>query len=206
MKPAKCINPILIAILCFTSIAASAQDLILVKRNRTKTIEIGKVISFKTANPKGIYDKRNYSSARGKLVSVDPDSITLILFSQAYRVDENRELRSKELKNFEDDSTRFEKTYAKSSIKQLAVWGDREEAIKQRKSWGKFGGSLAFIGGITQWIAATVEDNDTRHAMTLAGFGTLVVGTTILAIATPKILKTSNDLRKNKNKKYWKIQ
>ncbi len=183
-----------------------AQDLLLTKRNRTKTIEIGKVISFKTANPKGIYDKRNYASARGKLVSVDPDSITLILFSQAYRIDENRELRSRELKSFVDDSTRIEKAYAKSSIKRLVVWGDSEKAIKQRKSWGKFGGSLAFIGVTTEWIATTVDDNDTRHAMTLAALGALVVGTTILVIATPKILKTSNDLRKNKNKIYWKIQ
>jgi|GEM_PF-6322506 len=197
--------PLAAPLLAF-AMTVHAQDLILIEGNRTKVIETGKIISFKTNNSEGSFDKRNFASARGELIAVDHDSITLILFSESYRISEGKKLKSGELKNFPEDSIRFKKTFAKSTIKELAIWGDREEAIKNRKTWGTIGNLISAIGFAMPWFAGTTDDRDTRDRIMITGIAMLISGTVIVGIATPQIIKTSNDNRKNKNKKYWKIQ
>jgi len=188
------------------AMTVDAQDLILIKGNRTKVIETGKIISFKTSNSEDKFDKWNFASARGELISIGHDSFTLILFSEANRISDGKKLKSGELNYFKEDSIRFKKTYAKSQIKELALWGDREEAIKNRNTWGKIGNLISAIGFTMPWIASTVADRDTRNGIMIASFTMLLTGPAIVSIATPKMLKTSSDLRKNRNKKYWIIQ
>jgi uncharacterized membrane protein len=203
MKP---LRPIFIVALIISSHIINAQNLILTKGNRTKEIEIGKFISIMTSNAEGIIDKWNFTVARGKLVSIGKDSITLNLFTKAERISEGKNLREGQMTHYKVDSTQFENSYSKSTIKNLAVWGSREEAIKNRKIWVGIGSTVYALGVFMPWFAVTVENEDTQDRLNTAAIIMILAGATVTVIATPKIFITSNDLRKNKKKKYWKIQ
>jgi len=198
-------KPLFVIILLIGPIFINAQDLILVKGNRTKEITVGKIISFQTSNSEGTFDKRNYASFRGELASVEDDSISLILFNDINLIYDGKKLRESRISHYKADSTRLKISYAKSTIKKLSVWGNNEQAIKNRQIWERIGAFVVGIGLITPLFAGS-EDEDVPQGVKIAAVSMMLVGSTIAIIAQPKGIITSNDHRKNKKKKYWKIQ
>jgi hypothetical protein len=203
MKPLKPGLFIGIILICLSS---SAQSLVLEKGNRTKSIERGEIISIQTSNPEGLYGKKNYTSLRGELISAVDDSVVLLVYTETFLISVDKKTKAGEVKNYDVDSNRFQRSIAKSDIKTMAVWGKHEKSIKNRQTWGRFGNVVAGLGAITPWFAYTSENNDTQNTILIVGISMMVAGTTSTMIAQPKILTLSNDLHKNKKKKVWQIQ
>lgn len=199
----KSLRSILTFVLCIAPIISNAQNLTLTKGNRTKEIKIGKIISLITSNSEGNYDNNNYYHARGRLVSVDQNSITLTIFDYSDIVSTGKKLKKGEVTNFLGDSGRVDKSFLKSGIKILSVWGKHESSIKDSKQLTGIG--RAFIAtGVLILVVGTTSDGE--NAIYYTGGGMILAGIGMIALAIPDKLKTSNDLQKNKNKKYWKIQ
>ncbi len=199
-------KPVLIIALVACYIGSSAQNLLLTKGNRTKEFGVGKIIGLKTSNSQGTFDKRNFEWVLGELVSVEEDEITILLLRQSNMVSDGKKSRFEETKIFDTDTTRHTITLSKSNIKNIAVWGNREEVVKNRTNWAGIG-SLAFgIGLIMPWFAVGVDDEDKQEGIMIAAVSMLFAGAVTNVIATPNILITSNDLRTNKKRKYWKVQ
>ena len=194
----------LVFALCVAHVVINAQDLILTKGNRTKDIKIGKFIYVLTSNSEGIFNKYNFELALGDLVSVDGNSITLLIYSTSDIVSEGQKLIKEGVTNYIADSLRVEKSFPKSEIKELALLGKHKGSVKDRKQL-KGIGSAVIATGVLVLILGTTSSDPENGGFYIAG-GMILGSAGMIALANPNKIKTSNDLRKKKNKEHWKIQ